>query len=108
MKIKNKKIWEVDKNEIMVDVDSVVENIEKEKENEDEEGVKMRKKIKKKKLKFLERMKVKEGEVGIKWKKMGEEEVMEDEGMKDIFMKYNIMGKEKIDRINEMNRRIKI
>lgn len=39
---------------------------------------------------------------------MGEEEVMEDEGMKDIFMKYNIMGKEKIDRINEMNRRIKI
>lgn len=44
----------MDKNEIMVDVDSVVENIEKEKENEDEEGVKMRKKIKKKKLKFLE------------------------------------------------------
>lgn len=39
---------------------------------------------------------------------MGEEEVMEDEGMKDIFMKYNIMGMEKIDRINEMNRRIKI
>ncbi|MGV6904626.1 MULTISPECIES: D-TA family PLP-dependent enzyme [unclassified Brucella] len=108
MPIKPKNICEVDTPAILVDVDRVVANIEKAQAHADAAGVKLRPHIKTHKLPFFARMQVKAGAVGITCQKLGEAEVMADAGLTDIFLPYNILGQEKLDRLHALHRRITI
>lgn len=53
-------------------------------------------------------MQVKAGAVRITCQKLGEAEVMADAGLTDIFLPYNILGQEKLDRLHALHRRITI
>ncbi|MCP6524980.1 alanine racemase, partial [Klebsiella pneumoniae] len=83
-------------------------NIEKAQVHADAAGVKLRPHIKTHKLPFFARMQVKAGAVGITCQKLGEAEVMADAGLTDIFLPYNILGLEKLDRLHALHRRITI
>lgn len=74
----------------------------------DEHGLKLRPHIKTHKLPFWARRQLELGAIGISCQKLGEAEVMADAGVADIFIPYNIVGHEKLERLGALHDRIAI
>ncbi len=103
-----KTVHEIDTPAILIDVNRVQANIKKAQAHADAIGVKLRPHIKTHKLPFFARRQLEAGAVGITCQKLGEAEVMADAGIVDIFLPYNILGKEKLDRLHSLHQRITI
>jgi D-serine deaminase-like pyridoxal phosphate-dependent protein len=74
----------------------------------DRNGINLRVHIKSHKIPQLTKKQLKLGAVGIAVAKLSEAETMTDAGIKDIQVANIIVGKEKIDRLVELNRRVKL
>lgn len=103
-----KTVHEIDTPAILIDVNRVQANIMKAQAHADTVGVKLRPHIKTHKLPFFARRQLEAGAVGITCQKLGEAEVMADAGIVDILLPYNILGKEKLDRLFSLHQRITI
>ena len=101
-----KTIHDVDTPAILIDIDRVKANIARAQAHADAIGVKLRPHIKTHKLPFFATMQVEAGAAGITCQKLGEAEVMADAGLTDIFLPYNILGREKLDRLHALHQRI--
>lgn len=101
-------VREIDTPAILIDVNRVQANIAKAQAHADAIGVKLRPHIKTHKLPFFARRQLEAGAAGITCQKIGEAEVMADAGIVDIFLPYNILGKEKLDRLYALHQRITI
>jgi len=101
-------VREIDTPAILIDVNRVQANIAKAQAHADAIGVKLRPHIKTHKLPFFARRQLEAGATGITCQKIGEAEVMADAGIVDIFLPYNILGKEKLDRLYALHQRITI
>jgi len=103
-----KTVHEIDTPAILIDVNHVQANLKKAQAHADAIGVKLRPHIKTHKLPFFARRQIEAGAVGITCQKLGEAEVMADAGIIDIFLPYNILGKEKLERLYSLHQRITI
>lgn len=103
-----KTIGEIDTPAIVIDINRVQANIIKAQAHADAIGLKLRPHIKTHKLPFFARRQIEAGAVGITCQKLGEAEVMADAGIVDIFLPYNILGKQKLDRLYALHQRITI
>ncbi|MCL7998105.1 D-TA family PLP-dependent enzyme [Brucella sp. 21LCYQ03] len=101
-------VGEIDTPAILIDVNRVQANIIKAQAHADAIGVKLRPHIKTHKLPYFARRQLEAGAVGITCQKLGEAEVMADAGIIDIFLPYNILGKQKLDRLYALHQRISI
>lgn len=99
-------IHDVDTPAVLIDVDQVKANIAKAQAHANTVGMKLRPHIKTHKLPLFARMQVEAGATGITCQKLGEAEVMADAGLTDIFLPYNILGQEKLDRLHALHQRI--
>jgi D-serine deaminase-like pyridoxal phosphate-dependent protein len=97
-----KTIHDVDTPAILIDIDRVKANIAEAQAHADATGVKLRPHIKTHKLPLFAKMQVEAGAAGITCQKLGEAEVMADAGLTDIFLPYNILGREKLDRLHAL------
>ncbi|WP_274629492.1 D-TA family PLP-dependent enzyme [Arvimicrobium flavum] len=91
---------------VLVDLDRASANILRAQAYADAHGKKLRPHIKTHKLPFWARKQVEAGAVGITCQKIGEAEVMADAGIADIFLPYNIIGRQKLERLLALHRRI--
>lgn len=101
-----KTVSEIDTPAVLIDVSKTQANIEKAQAHANAVGVALRPHIKTHKLPFFARRQIEAGAVGITCQKIGEAEVMADAGLTDIFLPYNILGQEKLDRLAALHQRI--
>lgn len=92
----------------IVDLDRVEANIAKLQAYLAEHRIANRPHIKTHKVPELARRQLKAGAVGITCQKLGEAEIMADEGLTDIFLPYNLLGAAKLDRLVALARRTKL
>jgi D-serine deaminase-like pyridoxal phosphate-dependent protein len=97
---------EIDTPAVLVDIDRAVANIERAQAYADSHGLPLRPHIKTHKLPLLARRQVDAGAVGITCQKIGEAEVMADAGLDDIFLPYNIIGRDKLARLRALADRV--
>ena len=74
----------------------------------DEHGLPLRPHIKTHKLPYFARRQVEPGAIGITCQKIGEAEVMADAGLDEIFITYNILGAQKLERLMRLHGRSRI
>lgn len=91
---------------IVIDTAKAEANLKRAQDYADAHGLKLRPHIKTHKLPDYARRQLELGAIGITCQKLGEAEVMADAGLTDIFLPYNIMGKEKLGRLRALNARI--
>lgn len=101
-------IDEIDTPAVVIDLDRAEANIARAQQAANAAGVKLRPHIKTHKLPFFARKQVEAGAVGITCQKIGEAEVMADAGLTDIFLPYNILGRQKLERLLALHRRVTI
>jgi D-serine deaminase-like pyridoxal phosphate-dependent protein len=82
-----------------VDLDAVERNIARMQGYCDEHGLAFRPHIKTHKLPAIAHMQLRAGAVGITCQKLGEAEVMEAAGLRDIFVSFPLVGAEKAERL---------
>src|SRR5690606_34790786 len=99
-------IDERDTRAVVIDLDCDEANIALAQQTANAAGLKLKPHIKTHKLTFFARKKVKAGAVGITCQKIGEAEVMADAGLTDIFLPYNILGRQKLERLLALHRRV--
>jgi D-serine deaminase-like pyridoxal phosphate-dependent protein len=92
----------------VVDLDRLEANIARLQAYLDEHGIANRPHIKTHKIPAIAWMQVRRGAVGITCQKIGEAEVMADAGLNDIFLPYNILGEQKLDRLMNLARRVNL
>jgi D-serine deaminase-like pyridoxal phosphate-dependent protein len=97
---------EIDTPAVLIDIDRAERNIARAQQAADAAGVRLRPHIKTHKLPFFAQKQVEAGAVGITCQKIGEAEVMADAGLTDIFLPYNIVGRQKLDRLRALNDRV--
>jgi D-serine deaminase-like pyridoxal phosphate-dependent protein len=100
------RIDEVDTPAILIDINRVERNIERAQAHADTHGLKLRPHIKTHKMPYFAHQQMAAGAVGITCQKIGEAEVMADAGLKDIFLPYNILGQTKLERLQQLHRRV--
>ena len=102
-------IEEVDTPFVMVDLDVLEANLAKYHGYFNEQGIGFRPHIKTHKTLAIARMQLEAGAIGITCQKLGEAEVMVAGGIvTDILIPYNIIGKQKLDRLTSLVRRAPI
>src|SRR5690606_9061405 len=101
-------IDEIDTPAVVIDLDRAEANIARAQQAANAAGVKLRPHIKTHKLPFFARKQVEAGAVGITCQKIGEAEVMADAGLTNIFLPYNILGRQKLERLLTLHRRVTI
>ena len=74
----------------------------------DEHGLPLRPHIKTHKLPYFARRQIELGAIGITCQKVGEAEVMVDAGIENIFIPYNILGEQKLERLKRLHGRSRI
>ncbi|MBX3576657.1 MAG: D-TA family PLP-dependent enzyme [Rhizobiaceae bacterium] len=99
-------IEDLDTPAVVIDLDIVEANLKRAQDHADRSGLALRPHIKTHKLPHFARMQVSLGAVGITCQKLGEAEVMADAGIADIFVPYNIIGRDKLDRLAALHRRV--
>lgn len=99
---------ELDTPSLLIDVKQVEKNILAMQARADELGVKLRPHTKTHKMPYFAKMQVDAGACGIAVAKVGEAEVMADNGMGDIFIANEIVGIQKYERLRALHERIKI
>jgi D-serine deaminase-like pyridoxal phosphate-dependent protein len=103
-----KTVDEIDTPAVLIDLDRAERNIARAQAAADKAGVKLRPHIKTHKLPFFARKQVEAGAVGITCQKIGEAEVMADAGLADIFLPYNILGRQKLERLKALHGRVRL
>lgn len=93
---------------LVADLDVVERNIARLQARCDAAGIKNRPHIKTHKSVRLARMQVAAGAVGVTCQKLGEAEVMADAGIDDIFISYNLIGGDKIERLGKLLQRVNL
>jgi len=71
-------------------------------------GIKLRPHIKSHKMPYIAKLQAQYGAKGITTAKLGEAEVMADSGIEDIFIAYQIIGEQKINRLFELKKKANI
>jgi len=93
---------------VVIDLDRVERNIARLQAACDAAGVANRPHIKTHKSPLIAKMQREAGARGITCQKLGEAEVMADEGLDDILISYNLLGEEKMQRLGALMRRARI
>lgn len=96
----------VDTPAVLVDLSIVERNIRRYQAYIDSHGLTLRPHIKTHKLPRLARLQVASGAKGINCQKIGEAEVMADAGLSDILITYNILGDDKLARLQALHGRV--
>lgn len=93
---------------LIIDKDIAYSNIKMMQERATALGIALRPHIKTHRMPYFAKIQVAEGAIGITVAKIGEAEVMADNGISDIFIANEIVGISKYNRIRELARKIKI
>lgn len=93
---------------VIVDLDAVERNLARAQDYCRSQGLALRPHIKTHKIPELARRQIELGAVGITCQKLGEAEVMADAGIDDILLTYNIVGRQKLDRLVALARRARL
>lgn len=102
------RIEDLDTPAVVIDVAIADANLRRAQAYADTHHVKLRPHIKTHKLPHFAWQQMRLGAVGITCQKLGEAEVMADAGLVDIFVPYNIIGRDKLDRLAKLHRRVAI
>lgn len=105
MRVRHAEIEELDTPAVVIDQDIAEANLRRAQAYADRHGLGLRPHIKTHKLPHFAHMQIALGAVGITCQKLGEAEVMADAGLEDIFIAYNMIGREKLDRLHALHRR---
>jgi len=101
-------VTDLDTPAVTVDLDVMAENIRRVQSLLDKHGVANRPHIKTHKIPAIGRMQMEAGAVGITCQKLGEVEVFVDAGVADdILLTYNVLGRQKADRLMALARRVR-
>lgn len=102
------RIADLDTPAVVIDATIAEANLKRGQAYADAHGIRLRPHIKTHKLPYWARRQVELGAIGITCQKLGEAEVMADAGLSDIFVPYNILGREKLDRLAALHDRIRV
>jgi D-serine deaminase-like pyridoxal phosphate-dependent protein len=98
-------IHELDTPVAIVDLNTLEANIARLQKYLDQHSIANRPHIKTHKIPAIAQMQIEAGAVGITCQKIGEAEVMADGGIRDIFIPYNLVGEQKLERLAQLARR---
>ena len=98
----------IDTPAVLIDYDIMMENLRAMQNKANQYHVNLRPHIKTHRMPELAKLQMKEGAYGITVAKVGEAEVMAQSGLNNIFIANEIVGVCKLERIRELNRKIKI
>lgn len=102
-------IHELDTPSLILDLDALEHNLDRYQRYYNEHGIGLRPHIKTHKTLALARMQIDRGAIGLTCQKVGEAEVMVGGGLfVDIMIPYNIIGKQKLDRLTALARQTTI
>ncbi len=104
----NYKLVELDTPALVVDVDIMEDNLLWGQEKANKAGLKLRPHTKTHRTPRLAKKQLDLGAKGITVAKVGEAEVMAEEGIEDIFIANEVVGDIKLERIYQLNKRIKL
>lgn len=93
---------------LVIDYETMLRNIEKMALLAKNSGCKLRPHTKTHKSPRIAKMQLEAGACGITVAKLGEAEVMAQNGIRDIFVAYPVIGESKVKRVLELNRRIRL
>ncbi|CAN5298092.1 D-TA family PLP-dependent enzyme [soil metagenome] len=93
---------------LVIDMDRVERNIARIQKVCDDAGVAHRPHIKTHKSPVIAKMQIAAGAKGITCQKLGEAEIMADNGIDDILISYNLIGDEKMARLAALQKKAKI
>lgn len=109
MKMKlNKELMKLPTPAVVVDCDVARRNVEEMAAKARQYGLSHRPHIKTHRSGYFARMQMSAGCQGITAAKLGEAEVMADEGIKDIFIAYPIIGRDKLERLLKLAERVRV
>ncbi|MBG9811225.1 alanine racemase [Bacillus endophyticus] len=97
------KYYELDTPALLIDKDIMLSNLKYIQDYANEQGVNLRPHTKTHKMPKLAKLQEEMGAIGIAVAKVGEAEVMANNGLKDIFIANEIVGKSKIERIRKLS-----
>lgn len=103
-----KDLMQLDTPALVVDVDVMERNLRLMQEKADRSGVRLRPHTKTHRTPALARIQEEMGAVGITVAKLGEAEVMADEGLGDIFVANEIVGDIKLERLRRLAGRVRV
>ena len=101
-------IWDLPTPAVTVDLDIAERNVKKMAQEAAQHGLAHRPHIKTHRSGYFAQMQIKAGCTGITAAKLGEAEVMADDGITDIFIAYPIIGEDKLERLVKLHRRVKV
>ena len=93
---------------VTIDLDAVERNLARAQDYCRRNGLALRPHIKTHKIPEFARRQIELGAVGITCQKLGEAEVMADAGIDDILITYNIVGRQKLERLAALARRTRL
>lgn len=100
------RIEELDTPVLTIDLDALEGNLDRYQRYYNEHGIGLRPHIKTHKTLAVAHMQIAKGAIGLTCQKIGEAEVMVNGGLnKDILIPFNIIGKQKLDRLTRLARR---
>lgn len=99
---------EIDTPALLIDQEIMLENLRRMQKKADEYCVKLRPHTKTHRMPELARLQVREGACGITVAKVGEAEIMAENGLDNIFIANEIVGVSKLERVKVLNRKLKI
>ena len=103
------RVEDLDTPALVVDLDGLEDNLDRYQHYFDEHEIGLRPHIKTHKCVAIAHMQMRRGAVGITCQKLGEAEVMVAGGVdQDILIPYNIIGKQKLDRLVALARRTRL
>ena len=100
-----KTIFELDTPALVVDIDIMERNLARMQQKADAFKVKLRPHTKTHRTPALAKLQIERGAKGIAVAKLGEAEVMYEEGIRDIFIPNEIVGPIKLERLRKLNNR---
>lgn len=98
----------IDTPALLIDYDIMMKNLRAMQKKADDAKIKLRPHIKTHRMPELAKLQLKEGACGITVAKVGEAEVMAENGLTDIFIANEIVGITKLERIRNLHRKISI
>lgn len=102
------KIMDLDTPSVIIDRRIVEANLRRAQSYADRHGIRLRPHVKTHKLALFARRQIELGAVGITCQKLGEAEAMAEAGISDIFIPYNILGAQKLERLGGLHRRLSV
>lgn len=93
---------------VTIELDILARNVRRVQDLLEACGLKVRPHVKTHKIPAIARMQLEAGAIGITCQKLSEAEAMADGGLNDILLTYNVLGKEKLKRLVELARRVRL